>query len=234
VTGQYVVSLVELAKQALAFTKGAVIQRRTRQKDTSPGSSNSTRNAAAAAKAIELLQRARNYPPNLGEGKLHGAQENQILFWLGIAHRTLGETTAATGLWQQAAVGLTVPSPAMYYNDQNPETIFYQGLALRSLNKLQQAKARFESLLRFGKEHLKDKVTIDYFAVSLPEFLVFDDDLDRRNQIHCRYLMSLGYLGLGQRVAAQKEFSKVLELDPSHLPARLHLNLLSPARLRTA
>jgi hypothetical protein len=33
-------------------------------------------------------------------------------------------------------------------------------------------------------------------------------------------------MGVGNRASAEREFLKVLGLDPSHLPARLHLNML--------
>jgi tetratricopeptide (TPR) repeat protein len=114
------------------------------------------------------------------------------------------------------------PNPAVYYNDQNPDTIFYQGLALQKLGRPAAAAKRFETLARFGREHLKDEIEIDYFAVSLPEFMVFDDDLNQRNQINCRYLLALGSLGLGNNKQARAELKKVLALDPSHLPAKLH------------
>jgi tetratricopeptide (TPR) repeat protein len=179
-----------------------------------------------ARRALELLERARTYPQNLGEGKLQGAQENQLLYWLGVAHDTMGEREAARRCWEEAATGMKVPSPAIYYNDQNPDTIFYQGLALRKLGRRAAAKQRFETLVKFGRQHLRDHITIDYFAVSLPEFLVFDDDLDRRNQINCRYLMALGFFGLGRRRRAFQELTSVLRLDPAHLPAQMHLHTL--------
>ena len=112
--------------------------------DLPPGKS------AAARRALELLERARSYPPNLGEGKSHGAQENQLLYWLGVAHDTLGERAAAKRCWKDAATGMKVPSPAVYYNDQNPDTIFYQGLALRKLGRRAAAKQRFEALVKFA------------------------------------------------------------------------------------
>jgi tetratricopeptide (TPR) repeat protein len=207
-TGQYVLSLVEVAKTLLADK-------------TAPA-----RTCAPARRALELLKRARTYPPNLGEGKLHGAQENQLLYWLGVAHDALGEREAAKQCWKLAATGIKVPSPAIYYNDQNPDTIFYQGLALQKLGRRALAKQRFETLVKFGRQHLRDRITIDYFAVSLPEFLVFDDDLDRRNQINCRYLMALGFFGLGQRRQAFQELTAVLRLDPAHLPAQVHSSTL--------
>jgi tetratricopeptide (TPR) repeat protein len=201
VTGQYVVSLVELAKKRL--TAGDPVQ------------------------ALELLGRARAYPANLGEGKLYGAQENHILYWMGIAHARQDRREAAETCWKNASVGMRAPAVAMYYNDPNPETIFYQGLALACLGRRPAAKERFQSLVRFGKEQEKKPVGIDYFAVSLPEFVVFDVDPTRRNQIDCRYLMALGYWGLGKHAESLRTLRLVLRLDPSHQPARLHLRTLT-------
>ena len=218
VTGQYVLSLLEMAKARLLAGRRESPDHLTRLAPRNRG--------ALARQALELLERARTYPPNLGEGKLHGAQENQLLYWLGVAHDTLGERQAAERCWKEAATGMKVPSPAIYYNDQNPETIFYQGLALRQLGRRAAARQRLETLVSFGRQHLHDRITIDYFAVSLPEFMVFDDDLDRRNQINCRYLMALGAFGLGRRRQAFQGLASVLRLDPSHLPARLHSRTL--------
>jgi hypothetical protein len=44
--------------------------------------------------AIDLLDRAQTYPHNLGEGKLFGAQENDIFYWLGCAYEAWTNTEA--------------------------------------------------------------------------------------------------------------------------------------------
>lgn len=62
---------------------------------------------------------------------------------------------------------------------------------------------------------------MDYFAVSLPNFLVFEDDLTQRNHIHCFYLIALGNLGLGETGKAVRSLDEVLERDPNHLGATL-------------
>ncbi|WP_435920762.1 DUF5107 domain-containing protein [Paenibacillus sp. DYY-L-2] len=199
VTGQYVLTLVELAKQALHEQNGAL--------------------------AIELLDRALHYPDNLGEGKLEGAQENHIHYTLGNAYKQLGNEEKAASHWALASQGLDEPASAMYYNDQPPEMIFYQGLAWLQLGNLKEAKRRFNKLIDYGEKHLFDDIKIDYFAVSLPDFLVFEDDLNKRNRIHCLYMIGLGLLGLGRTAEAKQRLGEVLNLEPNHQGALIHISL---------
>ena len=109
----------------------------------------------------------------------------------------------------------------MFYNDQPPESIFFQGLALCKLGDSAGARSRFNRLVDYGERHLFDVPSIDYFAVSLPDFLIFDEDLGRRNAFHCRYLAALGRLGLavesrGPRAGSLAAISALLEEDPGH------------------
>ena len=113
----------------------------------------------------------------------------------------------------------------MYYNDQPPEMIFYQGLAHRALGREYEAMQRFVTLVDYGRTHLDDTPTIDFFAVSLPDFLVFDADLRLKNELHCRYMLALGYLGLGNDAMAAKQFDHILRLDVNHLGAIMHQGL---------
>jgi tetratricopeptide (TPR) repeat protein len=176
-----------------------------------------------AKKAIEHLEAAQNYPHNLGEGKLFGSQENDIFYWLGCAYEKLGETTMAQENWKKASQGLSDPSPALFYNDQQPDKIFYQGLALLKLDNKNEAKRRFQNLIGYGKKHIDNKVKLDYFAVSLPDLLIWDEDLNTRNRIHCEYLIGLGEMGLGNTDMAISSFTKVMDKDNYHLPAFIHL-----------
>jgi tetratricopeptide (TPR) repeat protein len=199
VTGQYVLAHVELAKQHIG--------------------------EGSYEKATELLQAALVYPQNLAEGKLAGAQENNIYYYLGYAFEGLGQQAKAEECFRIASQGLEEPASAMYYNDQPPEMIFYQGLAWQKLNNSDEAKRRFNKLVDYAEKHLFDDVKIDYFAVSLPDFLVFDEDLNKKNNIHCRFMRGLGLLGLGHHKAAEAEFNEALTLDCNHMGAYVHLQL---------
>ncbi len=171
--------------------------------------------------AERLLLQTERWPTSLGEGKLAGIQENNIHYLLGLACRGLGRASQAESYLERAAIGLTEPTSATYYNDQPPEMIYYQGLALVELGRREEARERFERLLAYGREHLDDQPTIDFFAVSLPDFLVFDDDLPQQNEVHCRYMMALGYLGLGEIEPARSELERVLHMAPHHQGAAL-------------
>ena len=201
VTRQYVISLVELARESIE---------RGRYEE-----------------AIQFLERAQNYPINLGEGKLFGAQENDIFYYLGCAVEGLGEWEMAEEWFERATDGLSEPASAMFYNDQPPDMIFYQGLARKKLGQLAEAQKIFQKLVDYGQSHMIDEVKIDYFAISLPNFLVFDENLNERNRIHCHYMIALGEIGLGHYKSAQEQLEEVLRLDSNHLGAVLHKQLVS-------
>jgi tetratricopeptide (TPR) repeat protein len=201
VTGNYVYSLLSLARKYLQHGQHEM--------------------------ALTAIDKARVYPHNLGEGKLPGAMENDLDYFAGIALEAMGRSDEAAMLFRRASEGLEEPVSAMFYNDQPPHMIFYQGLAQRRIGIESGALRRFQKLIDYGQKHLHDHVTIDYFAVSLPEFLVFEDDLDKRNEIHCRYMMALGYIGMGEIAAAQAQLEQVLSMDSSHAGAAFHRELLN-------
>lgn len=190
VTTQYTVALVELARAAMAEGRWE--------------------------QAEEYLSRTAAYPENLGEGKLEGTKDNHVNYYRGLVKEHLGDHGGAQACFAQAAVGTDEPAGMMYYNDQPADMIYYQGLALEKLGRPVEAKARFNKLLDYGERHIFDHIRVSYFAVSLPDFLIFDDDLDKRNQAHCHYLIGLARLGLGERSAAAKAFAQAVRLEPTH------------------
>ena len=200
ITGQYVLCRIELARQAI------------RNNDFE--------------KALSLLHETDSYPHNLGEGKLTNAEENDIDYFKGLAYRGSGDEEKALFYLKKATIGSSEPQQAFFYNDQQPDKIFYQGLAWDKLGEADKAKSRFNKLIDHGKKHLFDDCRIDYFAVSLPDLAIWDDDLNTRNKIHCNYVIGLGLLGLGNMAEAQKYLSTVKDLDINHLGSQLVLNTI--------
>lgn len=190
VTTQYKASLCEMAKEKLA------------SEDYSG--------------AAELLEKALVYPENLGEGRLEGTKDNNLYYYLGCAKEALGDTEAAKECFEKASLGEDEPAGMMYYNDQPADMILCKGLAQQKLGNVRAANACFYKLIDYGEKHIRDNMRIDYFAVSLPDFLIFEDDLNKKNVAHCCYLMGLGKLGLGRKEEAAAHFAEVLERDKSH------------------
>ena len=178
--------------------------------------------AGDAHKAMDLFTRALTFPHNLGEGKLEGAKDNNIYYWLGVAAQQLGNEVEACHYFAIAAMGDEEPASAMYYNDQPADMILYQGLANHALGRKTRARSRFHKLIAYGEKHYYDQVKIDYFAVSLPDLQLFDEDLSVKNRAHCEYLIALGSLGLGDKARAEKCFDAVLAIDCAHQGAILH------------
>ena len=166
--------------------------------------------------AIKLLQECLEYPLHLGEGKLYGAQDNDFLYYLGVAWEGKGDRFKAEEYWKKATEGPQEPTPALYYNDAQPDKIYFAGLAYQALGQEEKARSYFNRLADYGRQHIFDDVTLDYFAVSLPDLLIWDESLSIKNKVHCLYMLALGNQGLGNHEKARKYFFEAAELDPNH------------------
>jgi tetratricopeptide (TPR) repeat protein len=176
--------------------------------------------------AISLLEATQKYPDNLGEGKLYGAQENDTYYLLGCAWEGLGDNAKAKEFFTAATKGVSEPVQAIYYNDPQPDKIVYQGLAWKKLGKASHAETIFKKFIDFGRAHMNDEIRIDYFAVSLPDMLVFDINLNQRNEVHCTYLQALGNIGIGNEQKGLDLLNEVLSKDINHQGAAVHLKMI--------
>lgn len=193
ISGQYKAALLSLAKEKLA--------------------------GKAYQEAKKLLEQALIYPPNLGEGRLEGTRDNDIWYYLGKANRALGLEEEFEQCMEKARLGVDEPAGMLYYYDQPADMILYKGLACEELGLHREACACFNKLMDYGERHIRDRVEYDYFAVSLPDFMVFEEDLTAKNEAHCYYLMGLSLLGTGEKDKAAGFFREALKKDSSHQKA---------------
>ncbi len=165
--------------------------------------------AANPCDALHSFEAARHYPQNLGEGKHLLTLERDLDYFSGLAAEQSGMRDQARKHWHAAAAPL--PEPGMHS--------WFQAMASRELGEEQAARAILSELARFAEIKGKAVAKIDYFATSLPNLLLFDDDLDERNRIESLFLGALADHGLGRRERALDGLRQVTASDPNHQAA---------------
>lgn len=177
--------------------------------------------------ALQLLTASLAYPENLGEGKLPNVPDNEAHYYMGMAYRQLKNDEKSTEYFLLAASGTSEPGSALYYNDQPSDFIFYQGLANQALGRQEAAQKAFHQLIFYGEKHLFDQVSYDFFAVSLPEIEIFQDNIQLRSTQYCNYLRALGAIGLGDTKKAAELLHDLLKKQADYQGALAALNLIA-------
>jgi tetratricopeptide (TPR) repeat protein len=202
--------LGQWVRSHLALGRAALRQATTKHRD-------STAHRRLITSAIAHFQQAAMAPNNLGEARHLLANASDLHYWLGCALDELGETDKAREHWREAATfqGDFQEMSVRAFS----EMTYYSALAWRKLGEPLKAKALFQELLAYARSLRKTKAKIDYFATSLPTLLLFEDDLQFRQETTAWFLEAQAQLGLGRAARAQRLLRLVLQRDPGHAPA---------------
>jgi tetratricopeptide (TPR) repeat protein len=168
------------------------------------------------SEALEHFESARRYPWNLGEGKHLLTLERDLDFLSGVAAEQMHDAERARTFWLQAAAPLAEPGWQSYF----------QGLALRQLGDMGGADAVFSSMVRLAEEKQRSPAKIDYFATSLPNLLLFEDDLEERQRRECLFHLALASAGMGQIEGAIEQLEDLIAKDPNQQAAHFMLEWL--------
>ncbi len=161
-----------------------------------------------AALAHDHFAGAMDAPENLGEAYHLLQAKADVNYWLGRALRALGREADAVNAFEASAaesgdfaeMAVTAHSPLSYY----------RGLSLRELGRDAEARRLFADLREFARGRLGQKATIDYFATSLPNILVFEEDLQARRDAETHLLFAFAAHGLGETAEASKAVAQTL------------------------
>jgi tetratricopeptide (TPR) repeat protein len=164
--------------------------------------------------AQKLFEAALTCPQNLGEAKHLLANQSDIYYWLGVALDAAGERAAARQWWERA-VRQQGDFQQMHVTSYS-EMTYYTALALKRLNRGTEAETLLRCLLTYAERLAEQPAKIPYFATSLPAMLLFEDDLQKRQQITATFLQAQAWLGLGDTEKALRLINDVLELDRNH------------------
>lgn len=170
--------------------------------------------AAEGGEAVAHFHAALTAPDNLGEARHLLANQSDIHLLLGDALDANRQRSEARKHWTLAAnargdfQNMSVRAFS--------EMTFYSAIALERLGKKVAAKSLLTELLAHAGQLAKAEAQIDYFATSLPTMLLFDDDLQKSQQLTARFLEAQARVGLGQHKKAKAILKKILEENPNH------------------
>ena len=139
-------------------------------------------------KAKQHFLRAAFPPQNLGEARHLLANASDLWLACGDACAALGETEEAAKWWVKAAEfkGDFQEMAVQPYS----ELTCFQALALTRLQRDREAKELLVKLKEYAEQLLTTPAKIDYFATSLPTMLLFEDDLQARQEAKAKTILA--------------------------------------------
>jgi len=166
------------------------------------------------ARACDYFAAALGAPANLGEAKHLLANQSDIHYWLGIALSKSGELKKATEHWRASAAfkGDFQQMSVRAFS----EMTCYSALSWAQLGRKDKARQLFLELLSHARQLERAEARIDYFATSLPAMLLFEDDLQFRQETAALFLQAQARLGLGEKERGAALLRTVLQRDPNH------------------
>ena len=167
--------------------------------------------------ALEHFSAARVYPENLGEGKHLLTRETHLDYFSGIALAQMGCENEARECWMRAA------------ESEHPITwlTYFRAMSLEAVGRETEAAALLKDMRAFAEQQMAKEAKIDYFATSLPNLLLFEDDLGKRHQLEHLFVLALAELGLRNIERAREQLKQVLSLDCNHIAADIELQILT-------
>ncbi len=166
--------------------------------------------------AKHALIEAFEYPTNLNEGRLVGQTDNDIYYILGLIELQLGNKEESTSMFKKAVVGVSDVSDNRYYNDMPVEYLMFQALAYYELGEKEVAEIKLNKMNQWATHNINAKVEYDFFAVSLPQLNVFDEDIEINHKAYCEYVRDLSNLGLRiiRRKNGENVYFTINPMDP--------------------
>lgn len=163
-------------------------------------------------KALVSFRQSITYPDNLEVGKPNLPLGNvRVNYYMALAF---------AGLNNQKLASECINKVSQYNDRWNlSELKFYKALALKKLGKNEDAAVILNEIREFASEQLKAKDETDFFAK-------FGNESQQESKMaYNYYLIGLSYLGEGNRIKANENFKKSLNLDQCQLWSDMMMQL---------
>ncbi len=172
---------------------------------------------ANPSEALRFFERASNPPQSISEARHLLMNRSAMDYWLGIAYQENGIKERSKAHFERAA-----RSQADFQQMQiQPisEMTYWSALALGALGQRDESRALFQKIYDYAVSLASRAPKIDYFATSLPAMLLFEEDLDERQNITVLFLKAQALLGLDCVDEGRALLEEVLVHDHNHTGA---------------
>ena len=184
--------------------------------------------AGRAAEARGHFEAAIDIPENLGEARHLLANQSDLHYWIGCACAGAKDDAAARRHWALAGE---------FRGDfQGMRVRVYSGNDLllgpgspASRAGVQEAAAMMRGLSEYAQALLVTPAKIDYSATSLPSLLLFEEDLQKKQERSAHVMLAQASLALGDARRARHLLERVLGEDPSNAAAVDLLGEIGPS-----
>jgi tetratricopeptide (TPR) repeat protein len=170
-----------------------------------------------ADEALRQFSLAMETPDSLGEAYHPLQAKADVNYWIGRSLKALGRETEASAAFHKSAAE-SGDFAEMAVAEHSPLS-YFRGLALRELGRDDEARALFRAMVTHAAARRSEEARIDYFATSLPNLLVFDENLRARRDAEADLLAALGHHGLGETGEASAALRRTLDFDRSQAHA---------------
>lgn len=176
--------------------------------------------------ALNWFTSAMKTPESLGEAYHPLQAKADVNYWIGQAHKALNQPDEAQRAFEASATEAGDFSE-MAVTAHSPLSRF-RALSLRELGRTAEAEALLVDLRDFARQKLAEPATIDYFATSLPNLLVFEENLQTRRAADANLLLAIAHHGLGDTAAAREALAITLNFNQADPHAAALAALLEP------
>jgi tetratricopeptide (TPR) repeat protein len=169
------------------------------------------------AEARRHFEAALVVPVTLGEARHLLANQSNVYYWLACACAAAKDDASARRYWTLAGEfrgdfqGMRVRAYS--------EMTYYSARALERLERNEEAAAMAKGLSEHAQALLTTPARIDYFATSLPTMLLFEQDLQKDQDLGAQLMLAQASLLLGDTGRARDWLERVLQQDPNHAAA---------------
>ena len=172
--------------------------------------------------ALTDFQTALNPPENLrADGT--SSRIDQIKYWIGCAFDALGKNENAIQSWKEVVASDTLKNISLRMRGIGNRQVqrYFASMARKKIDPKADVRNTFNELSdRDNNMVAKDSGDKDFQFISAKKLPSLDD------RAFPHYLSGLGYLGLGDKISAKKEFNTALQISPDFLSAKIELGQL--------